>query len=124
LALRFDWEVPVRAGKSLFRHKAMMCALLLLAACDARSPNMDDFGLTPGIQGVVIDAVTGRAVREATVSVQRRIAKTDTTGRYYLTGLKAATSLVSVVHPNYVTAERSVRIVNFDTPADFRLDPR
>ena len=98
--------------------------LLLLTACDARTPNMDDLGLTPGIQGVVTDAVSRRAKVEATVSVQRRTAKTDTTGRYYLTGLKAGTSLVSVVHPNYVTAERSVRIVNFDTPADFRLDPR
>ena len=56
--------------------------LLLLTACDARTPNMDDLGLTPGIQGVVTDAVSRRAKVEATVSVQRRTSRTDSNGHY------------------------------------------
>ena len=97
--------------------------LLLLTACDARTPNMDDLGLTPGIQGIVTDAVSGRAIVEATVSVQRRTTRTDSNGRYSISGLEAGDSVVSVTHARYVTAERSVRIANFDTPANFSLDP-
>ena len=109
---------------SWIRHGAVVCALLWLTACDTKSPNMDDFGLRPGIRGVVTDAATGRTVRDARVSVQRQSTQTDANGRYTLSNLEATTSLVTVTHPNYVPAERSVRIASFDTPADFSLQPK
>jgi hypothetical protein len=76
------------------------------------------------LAGTVLDAVTSRPIAGAIVAVQGQTATSGADGFYFTNSLERGTTLVRVSHPNYVSAERQVRVTEFYQGEDFRLQPR
>ena len=122
--LGYQFERQWHRRRLGLRASVLLCTMLLTAGCDVKSPNNDDLGLTPGISGVITDATTKRAVAGETIVVQEKSATSPDDGRFAISSLEDGTWRVQVSHPNYVSASRNVRIVSFQTAADFALEPR
>ena len=98
--------------------------MLLIAESSFTAPTVA--GQTASVTGRVTEAVTGRPLQGARVSVAGSpvTAITDRAGSYRINGAFAADVIVRVALLGYVPAEKRVPAISIGTGVDFQLVPR
>jgi protocatechuate 3,4-dioxygenase beta subunit len=111
----------------MLRRIGIVAALIALYSASVFTTNgcaSDPVQVETVLGGRVIDAATGRPIRNADVGIQSVGARTDENGVYFIPRLSPGRYLLTVTHPDYRTAEVEVELRQGNNNREVQLTPR